>query len=75
MHAWNFEVIFTNIMYKTSFNQNYDTAIIQDKEKYRENIPNMINLRLFVVDLFYFKFPFSAQIKSSEFFQHLDHSF
>ena len=54
---------------------NYDTAIIQGKEKYRENIPIMINLRLFVVELFYSKFPFSAHMKSGDFFQYLDHSF
>ena len=43
-------------MYKTSFNKNVDTAIIPFSEKYIENIPNTIKLRLFVVKLSYFIF-------------------
>ena len=43
-------------MYKTSFNTKFDIAIIPINEKYLENIPNTINLWLFVVKLFYFNF-------------------
>ena len=43
-------------MYKTSFNKDFDTAIIPISEKYIENIPNTIKLRLFVVKLSYFIF-------------------
>ena len=43
-------------MYKTSLNKKIDTAIIPISKKYIENIPNTINLRLFVVKLSYFIF-------------------
>ena len=44
-------------MYKTLFNNHFDTGIIQINENECENILNTINLRLFVVKLSYFIFP------------------
>ena len=38
-------------MHKTPFNKDFDTAIIPISEKYIENIPNTINLRLLIVKL------------------------
>ena len=50
-------------IYKTSLNKNFDTVMIQIKKKELENIPNTINLQLFVVKFSYiFFFHFMADI-------------